>query len=242
MSDEQQHRAPEDAPGAGVAEAEASDPTQREEEDDEEDELKEGVHTTESGVTELRSLCMNCHETATTRLMMVKIPSFREVIVMSTSCGKCGYKTTEAQNAGEIQPHGCRYTLTVTTPEVRPAQWQCWLHVLSNGRVVGRPMTHKRAGHEPPGHQAGHCPPPHSRARLRNPRQFPGTPWRHNAPDSLSWGPCEGLSLCGPCSHHRAQKGQLNTLEGILGNAVSGLREVRDGEAIWAGRHCPLRP
>ncbi|KAH8200868.1 hypothetical protein TruAng_004954 [Truncatella angustata] len=77
-------------------------------------------------VEQIESLCMNCHENkavlifrfnsqGTTRMMLTMIPYFREVIVMSFSCDKCGFSNSEIQSAGIIQPKGARYELRLTS-------------------------------------------------------------------------------------------------------------------------------
>ncbi|XP_040832924.1 zinc finger protein ZPR1 isoform X1 [Ochotona curzoniae] len=67
--------------------------------------------------TEIESLCMNCYRNGTTRLLLTKIPFFREVIVSSFDCEHCGWSNTEIQSAGRIQDQGVRYALTVTSLE-----------------------------------------------------------------------------------------------------------------------------
>lgn len=67
--------------------------------------------------TQIESLCMNCHGTGTTRLLLTRIPFFREVILSSFSCGLCGWADTEVQSAGRIQDQGVRYRLTVRTKQ-----------------------------------------------------------------------------------------------------------------------------
>jgi zinc finger protein len=49
-----------------------------------------------------------------TRLLLTKIPYFREVIIMSFSCEKCGYQNNEIQTAGTFQLKGARYELRLT--------------------------------------------------------------------------------------------------------------------------------
>lgn len=49
-----------------------------------------------------------------TRMMLTMIPYFREVIVMSFSCDKCGFANSEIQAAGIIQTKGTRYELRLT--------------------------------------------------------------------------------------------------------------------------------
>ncbi|XP_037361522.1 zinc finger protein ZPR1 [Talpa occidentalis] len=67
--------------------------------------------------TEIESLCMNCYRNGMTRLLLTKIPFFREIIVSSFSCEHCGWSNTEIQSAGRIQDQGVRYSLTVKTQE-----------------------------------------------------------------------------------------------------------------------------
>lgn len=65
--------------------------------------------------TEIESMCMNCHDNGTTRLLLTKIPFFREIIVSSFSCPHCHWSNTEIQSAGAIQDQGVCYTLRVKT-------------------------------------------------------------------------------------------------------------------------------
>uniref|UniRef100_A0A673UWH8 Zinc finger protein ZPR1 n=1 Tax=Suricata suricatta TaxID=37032 RepID=A0A673UWH8_SURSU len=67
--------------------------------------------------TEIESLCMNCYRNGTTRLLLTKIPFFREIIVSSFSCEHCGWSNTEIHSAGRVQDQGVRYALTVRTQE-----------------------------------------------------------------------------------------------------------------------------
>ncbi|KAG6900071.1 hypothetical protein C0993_003421 [Termitomyces sp. T159_Od127] len=64
-------------------------------------------------VQEVSSLCMNCHEQGSTRLMLTSIPYFREVIVMSFRCEHCGATNNEIQSAGAIQEQGTAYTARI---------------------------------------------------------------------------------------------------------------------------------
>jgi zinc finger protein len=64
-------------------------------------------------VEEIESLCMNCHEDGITRLLLTRIPFFREIVIMSFSCEKCGFHNNEIQSAGEIQPKGTKYAFRV---------------------------------------------------------------------------------------------------------------------------------
>ena len=53
-----------------------------------------------------------------TRLLLTRIPMFREVIVTSFYCHHCGYSNNEIQDGGDIQDDGVRYCITVNTTEV----------------------------------------------------------------------------------------------------------------------------
>jgi len=65
----------------------------------------------ESEVTVIpNSLCMACGGSGTTKLMLTKIPYFREVIVSSFECDECGERNRECQFGGDIQARGCRYS------------------------------------------------------------------------------------------------------------------------------------
>jgi len=67
--------------------------------------------------TEIESLCMNCYQNGTTRLLLTRIPFFKEIIVSSFSCSNCSWSNTEIQSAGRIQEQGVCYTLKVKTKQ-----------------------------------------------------------------------------------------------------------------------------
>ncbi|KAG8434532.1 hypothetical protein GDO86_012782 [Hymenochirus boettgeri] len=62
---------------------------------------------------ELESLCMNCYQNGLTRLLLTKVPFFKEIIVSSFTCESCGWSNAEIQSAGRIQELGVRYSLGV---------------------------------------------------------------------------------------------------------------------------------
>ncbi|ODV77627.1 zf-ZPR1-domain-containing protein [Suhomyces tanzawaensis NRRL Y-17324] len=64
-------------------------------------------------VQEVESLCMNCHENGTTRMLLTKIPFFREIILMSFYCPHCHFKNSEIQPAAQIAEKGSRYILKI---------------------------------------------------------------------------------------------------------------------------------
>ncbi|CAL1609147.1 unnamed protein product [Knipowitschia caucasica] len=67
--------------------------------------------------TVIESLCMNCMQNGTTKLLLTRVPFFKEIIVSSFSCDHCHWSNTEIQSAGEIQEQGVTYTLKIKTKE-----------------------------------------------------------------------------------------------------------------------------
>ncbi|ERN20325.1 zinc finger protein ZPR1 isoform X1 [Amborella trichopoda] len=61
----------------------------------------------------IESLCMRCGENGITRLLLTRIPHFREVVLMAFECPHCNERNNEVQFAGELQPRGCCYHLRV---------------------------------------------------------------------------------------------------------------------------------
>ncbi|XP_034941331.1 zinc finger protein ZPR1 [Chelonus insularis] len=62
----------------------------------------------------IESLCMNCGENGITRLLLTKIPHYKDVILMSFDCEHCGFQNNEIQSGGKIQDKGIRIQLNVT--------------------------------------------------------------------------------------------------------------------------------
>ncbi|CAB1316604.1 unnamed protein product [Coregonus sp. 'balchen'] len=67
--------------------------------------------------TEIESLCMNCYQNGMTRILLTKIPFFKEVIISSFTCPNCSWSNTEIQSAGRIQDQGIAYTLKVKSKQ-----------------------------------------------------------------------------------------------------------------------------
>jgi len=84
-----------------------------EEGEQEEDYSNTGVHTTELGVTEIESLCLQCEENGVTKLLLTKIPFFREVILMSFDCPHCGFRDVQIQPGAPVQEKGNKYTFVL---------------------------------------------------------------------------------------------------------------------------------
>ncbi|BAF23931.1 zinc finger protein zpr1 [Oryza sativa Japonica Group] len=64
-------------------------------------------------VDTLPSTCGACGTECVTRFFATKIPYFREVIVMATTCDMCGYRNSELKPGGEIPAKGKKITLRV---------------------------------------------------------------------------------------------------------------------------------
>ncbi|XP_055373193.1 zinc finger protein ZPR1 [Condylostylus longicornis] len=67
----------------------------------------------EQETTTIESVCMNCFKNGKTRLLLTKIPFYKEIVLMSFNCDECGYENNEIQTASEISPKGCKIVLNV---------------------------------------------------------------------------------------------------------------------------------
>ena len=63
--------------------------------------------------TELESLCINCHENGVTKLLLTRIPHYKEIILMSFNCEQCGFSNNEIQSGGMIQEKGLKIQVTI---------------------------------------------------------------------------------------------------------------------------------
>lgn len=66
-------------------------------------------------VMKFPTTCPHCHESSETDMCIIDIPHFKEVIVMSLLCEKCGYKSNEIKGGGAIPKFGTKITLRVST-------------------------------------------------------------------------------------------------------------------------------
>ena len=57
-------------------------------------------------VTCIESLCMSCHEQGETKLLLTKIPFYKDVVVSSFRCDLCHYSNTNIQSCEPIQNRG----------------------------------------------------------------------------------------------------------------------------------------
>ncbi len=56
--------------------------------------------------TEIESLCINCGANGVTKLLLTRIPHYKEIILMSFHCEECGFSNNEIQSGGVIQEKG----------------------------------------------------------------------------------------------------------------------------------------
>ncbi|CAI4224783.1 unnamed protein product [Auanema sp. JU1783] len=70
----------------------------------------------EAAPMEVESMCMSCEDNGITRLMCVRIPYYKAVILMSFECPHCGYRNNEIQSGEAVQEHGTEIVLRVHEP------------------------------------------------------------------------------------------------------------------------------
>ena len=61
----------------------------------------------------LESMCPNCHKDGETRMLMTRIPLFKDVVVSSFSCPHCGWENKDVQSSNELAPTAIRFELTL---------------------------------------------------------------------------------------------------------------------------------
>lgn len=89
-----------------------------------EKEFKDGMRTSDplfenidgsQQITEIQSMCMNCEQDGITKLLLTKIPHFKEIVLMAFECPHCGLKNNEIQSASVIAEMGIRQSLKVSS-------------------------------------------------------------------------------------------------------------------------------
>ncbi|KAI1323511.1 ZPR1 zinc-finger domain-containing protein [Xylariaceae sp. FL0255] len=68
-------------------------------------------------VYEFPASCPGCMHACTTKMTMVDIPHFKAVVLMSTVCDACGYKSNDVKTGGEIPELGKKICLRVESAE-----------------------------------------------------------------------------------------------------------------------------
>jgi zinc finger protein len=61
--------------------------------------------------------CPQCQHPSETKVCVIDIPHFKEVVIMSLACENCGFKSNEIKGGGAIPKCGSKIALTVSIPE-----------------------------------------------------------------------------------------------------------------------------
>eukprot|EP00920_Eleutheroschizon_duboscqi_P040644 GHVT01097176.1.p1 GENE.GHVT01097176.1~~GHVT01097176.1.p1 ORF type:complete len:478 (-),score=67.14 GHVT01097176.1:1744-3177(-) len=71
----------------------------------------------DTGTTSIESRCMECGKNGMTKLMLTKIPHFREVVLSSFECPHCGNRNTGVESGAPLQEKGLSISLVVKSLE-----------------------------------------------------------------------------------------------------------------------------
>ncbi|XP_045106937.1 zinc finger protein ZPR1-like [Portunus trituberculatus] len=80
---------------------------------DDPENLKDDPENIKDEVLVFSTLCDRCSRPASTNMKVTKIPHFKEVIIMATSCEGCGNRSNEVKSGGGVEKLGRRITLKV---------------------------------------------------------------------------------------------------------------------------------
>lgn len=73
--------------------------------------------STAGALRTLPSICPACEETGLTRMLLTRIPFFRDIILISFECEECGHRNWEVQPS-QYQDKGCRFEVKVKSDAV----------------------------------------------------------------------------------------------------------------------------
>jgi len=71
----------------------------------------------ENQVYSFPASCPGCSQHCVTNMKMVNIPHFKQVVIMSTVCDHCGYRSNEVKTGGEVPEKGRRITVDIKSQE-----------------------------------------------------------------------------------------------------------------------------
>jgi zinc finger protein len=74
----------------------------------------EDIESGDLAAQEIESVCMQCYENGVTKILLTKIPFFKEVVISSFACEHCGHRDNEIMNASSIQDNGAKATFKMT--------------------------------------------------------------------------------------------------------------------------------
>lgn len=75
---------------------------------------KDNAIDLENEVLSFPTNCPDCNAPSSTNMKVTRIPFFKEVVIMATTCDVCGHKTNEVKSGGGIEPKGTKIILKVT--------------------------------------------------------------------------------------------------------------------------------
>jgi len=96
----------------GLAQADEDEEAKKKSEEKEGEELKENEE-----ILVFPGHCSSCGNPLDTLMKRVTIPYFKDVLIMSTNCDRCGYRDNEVKSGGAISAQGKRITLKVEDKE-----------------------------------------------------------------------------------------------------------------------------
>lgn len=73
----------------------------------------------ENTLNELESYCTRCGENGLTRMLLINIPFFKEVVLMSFKCPHCGESNNDLQSAQTIGEKGIQFVIKCQSEKVR---------------------------------------------------------------------------------------------------------------------------
>ena len=76
----------------------------------------QGLNITNEVLT-FKNPCSRCYAMCDTNMKMVKMPYFKEIIVMATTCDLCGHRTNEVKSGSGFEPTGKKITLNFMSEE-----------------------------------------------------------------------------------------------------------------------------
>jgi len=76
----------------------------------------EKVDSIEDEVLNFAMNCPDCNSPCDTKMKLTKIPYFKEVIIMATTCDACGHKSNEVKSGSGVASEGIRYCLVMNDP------------------------------------------------------------------------------------------------------------------------------
>ncbi|KAJ3849545.1 ZPR1 zinc-finger domain-containing protein [Lentinula lateritia] len=85
--------------------------------DDADEVVGGGAEGTDEEIYVFQGTCSSCGHPLDTMMKKVNIPYFKDIIIMSTNCDRCGYRDNEVKSGAAISEQGKRMTLKVEDRE-----------------------------------------------------------------------------------------------------------------------------